>query len=54
MAIKCNSIPTSELQLNPYSSHSDRRKTTKISSPIVDPTDYPKDQSVNHMDAYLI
>lgn len=54
MAIKCNSKPTSELQLNPYSSHGDRRKITKIIFLIVDPTDYQKDQSIKYMNAYLI
>lgn len=42
---------TSEVQLNPYSSHGDRR-TTKIISPIVDLTDYPKDQSIKYMNAF--
>lgn len=45
-------MPTSELlQLNPYSSHGDRR-TTKVLPPIADPTDYAKDQSIKYINVF--
>lgn len=48
---KFNSMPTSELPLNPYSSPGNRR-TTKILSPIDLLTNYPKNQSMKYTNVF--